>query len=256
MISIVLTTMNYLDVTKNCIESLYANTKVPFNLIVVDASDTRETVEYLESRISECDTIRLDSRYWIAYAWNRGIERAIENGADYICVINNDIEFTPGWLRQLLDIFKITVPMPVGIVGPAVFHKRGNYESPRPNPRGGKIYPTLMLMGCAFVISRKAIRSVGLIDERFINSHDEVEYCSRMWDRGFMVMCNTLSTVIHLGGTVRQENTISKTYQRINKQYNLGVLHPYDNWGILWKERGHNAARKAQVVIDQWNRYY
>ena len=255
--ALVLTTMNYLDITQECLLSLYDSTRIPFHLIVVDASDTTDTVDYISEAFPEADIIRLDSRYWVAYAWNRGIERAMEYGADYIGLLNNDITFRPGWLKPLIDTFSIQTPCPVGMVGPVVYNISGYYESPALDKMSSKVYPVHTLMGCTFLLSKQAIQNTGMVDERYLNSHDEVDYCYRLWGKGYMVMCNTTSRVIHRGGTVRQETNITEAWRAINNRYNLKVLHPYDLWQVVLRDyRKDGTISKYSSIINAWSRYY
>jgi uncharacterized protein YydD (DUF2326 family) len=49
--SIVILTCNQLQYTKKCIESIFQNTRQPYELIIVDNGSTDGTVEYLETEV-------------------------------------------------------------------------------------------------------------------------------------------------------------------------------------------------------------
>ena len=101
--SIIIPVFNRLQLTKQCLDAIIANT--PQNLyevIVVDNASTDGTKNYLSSLNDAFIKI-------ITNKMNLGFAKACNQGAqaastEYILFLNNDTEPQKGWLQPLIDI--------------------------------------------------------------------------------------------------------------------------------------------------------
>jgi len=113
--SIIILTYNQLQYTKKCIESIFQNTRKPFELIVVDNGSTDGTVEYLESEVRDRNRtvvikiIKNSENKGFAGGNNQGIAAAT---GDYILLMNNDVVVTPGRLLLRSTFSPINVRWP------------------------------------------------------------------------------------------------------------------------------------------------
>jgi len=112
IVNIIIVTWNAVDYTKACIESIRKYTSYPYLLTVVDNGSTDGTLEYLRSE----HEVNL-----IANKENLGYGQAIVQGYEFrptplICVMNNDVVVSPGWLESLVSIAKKDPE--IGILGP------------------------------------------------------------------------------------------------------------------------------------------
>ncbi len=73
---------------------------VPHTVLVIDNGSTDGSAELAEQL--GVDVLRLDRNYGFAYAVNRGIEQALQRGAVWIGIVNNDVVPAPDWLEKLL----------------------------------------------------------------------------------------------------------------------------------------------------------
>lgn len=238
--SIIIVTHNNLALTKQCLDSLIAETNYhPYEVIVVDAHSTDETGEYLASR-PEVKTISLEKNFPYSYSLNRGIQAA---RGEYLCFMNNDILIVqPDWLKTLVSCAHDDAE--VGIVGPklcdqsswttdrtAVHRSRlarlitktspirwgEGTQLPRYIYPDGKEYKILVpddtitsctyVMGACFLAKRQLIDAVGFFDEGFFFAYDETDYCVRCWKAGRKVVYNTYAKVVHLVGKTIQAVT-------------------------------------------------
>ena len=96
---IIIVTHNGLEYTKNCIESIEANTQdIPHKYIFVDNNSTDGTLEFLKT-ISNSTIISNKENLGFVKAVNQGLEKIT---AQHIALINNDTIVTPNWLSYLI----------------------------------------------------------------------------------------------------------------------------------------------------------
>jgi cellulose synthase/poly-beta-1,6-N-acetylglucosamine synthase-like glycosyltransferase len=83
------------------LESIYAHTTVPFEMVYVDAGSPPWIAAYLrcEARTRGFRLLRLNHQLFPSAARNRGFAVAT---TEYVVFIDNDVVVTPGWLEALL----------------------------------------------------------------------------------------------------------------------------------------------------------
>lgn len=111
-----------LDVLKACLESLYANTDLPHDLLVFDNGSCPEVLEYLQGEHAEGRIQYLllsDRNLGKGGAWN-----IIFSGApgEIIAYADNDVLFYPGWLSHSIELLE-TYPR-VGMVTARPFNTK------------------------------------------------------------------------------------------------------------------------------------
>jgi N-acetylglucosaminyl-diphospho-decaprenol L-rhamnosyltransferase len=111
-VSVIIPTINQLELTKLCVESVFKNTRdIEHELVVVDNASTDNTVDYLKEK----GIFYLANRenLGVAKAWNQGIKAS---KGEYVCIINNDIVASAGWLSALVEFYEKHTD--AGIVSP------------------------------------------------------------------------------------------------------------------------------------------
>jgi GT2 family glycosyltransferase len=100
-VTIVVVQRESLAHTKASLESIYALTTVPFQLIYVDAGSPPWIASYLhrEARARNFRLLRVAKSLFPSAARNYGFAHA---DTDYVVFIDNDVVVTPGWLEALL----------------------------------------------------------------------------------------------------------------------------------------------------------
>lgn len=253
LVSIIIVTFNNVEYTRFCIWSIYAKTIHPnFELIIVDNASTDGTREYLNSLKEKWNNIKIiinDKNLGFAAANNIGIK---ESKGSYIIFLNNDTIVTRGWISGLIKYLR---GPEVGIVGP-VTNSIGNearIEVSYKNLIEELTYQNILEMGlfakryssrnrgvsfdipvlalyCA-AIRREMIDKIGLLDERFsIGMFEDDDYCMRIRNAGFKVICAEDVFIHHFGG-LSFFKLVPEEYHRIfnenRKKYEL-------KWGIEW----------------------
>lgn len=204
-VSVVVLTYNNLNLTKNCLYSIYKYSNYSnLEVIVVDNFSTDSTRAWLSEFAQTKNNFKLilnDKNSGFSAGNNIGIKQA---SGEYVVVLNNDTFVSPNWIKNLLQHFSNDK---VGMVGP-VTNNIGNqakiivdsyfteadflkvatkihYENL------GKTY--LMSKGAlAFfcvMIRKSVIESVGLLDENFGRGwFEDDDYTLRMRLAGYQAM--------------------------------------------------------------------
>jgi len=107
-LSIIILTYDDLIHTKKCLEYLYKNTLISFELVIVDNGSYPETIEYIEEFKKTKDNIvfyRSDKNLGCVAGRNFGYFLA-DYDSDYICFLDNDIYVRENWLDAYAKCFK------------------------------------------------------------------------------------------------------------------------------------------------------
>ena len=162
-VSIIVLQYNKSDLTLACLESLRA---LDANIIVVDNHSEVEhvkTVEYwIESRkITNYELLITNENLGYSGGNNIGIKYALEHGAEYVLILNNDTVVEPDFLERMLEVQADIVGVEEGIV-----------------------FGFYYLSGVALLIRRDAFAKIGLFDERYFLYYEDVEYSRRAQKAG------------------------------------------------------------------------
>jgi len=97
--SVTFATLNCLNYTQQCIESLLASGVNSSRIVVVDNASTDGTKEYLQQR-GLGDVILNRQNLSCGAAWNQGV---LAQQSEWTIVMNNDIVVAPGFVQRLID---------------------------------------------------------------------------------------------------------------------------------------------------------
>ena len=229
-----------------------------FDLIIIDNGSTDGTVEYLENFAKEHSNIRLilnKENLGYSKANNQGINLALEGNYKYIGLLNNDILFTPDWLKNTLEVFELDKQL--GMVSPRdagrpkIFKKKltsDNYISHYENylKRFKKPFKYMLepLFSCV-IVKREVIEKIGLMDENFTPAFwEDQDYCLRALYAGFSLATSNISFVFHNHSTT-SSGVNSEVYKR-NEQY-FYQKHPLGKW--IWEHKRSNVIKDIKNYI-------
>lgn len=215
VVSVVLNT-NRRDDTCACLASLRANTYADHEIVVLDNGSTDGSVEAIRARFPETEIIRLGENRGYTGNNNIGIRAALDRGADWVFVLNEDVVLAPDCLTQLLAV-AVSDPR-IGILGPMVYHhdepgviqsaggRLGRYwisshfgQNERDRGQFREPRSVEWISGCAILVRRALIEQVGMFDERFFIYWDETDWCVRASRVGWRIVHVPAARVWHKG---------------------------------------------------------
>ena len=119
VISVILNTNRRAD-TLECLSSLARGSYSNHRTIVLDNASTDGSVEAIQAQFPEVQVISLERNLGYTGNNNVGIREAINQGADWVFVLNEDTLVAEDCLAQLVSV--VEGDPGVGIAGPLVYH--------------------------------------------------------------------------------------------------------------------------------------
>lgn len=205
---VVIITYNGLKWIDKCFGSL-RNSEVGLETVVVDNGSSDSTVSYLRKHFPEVVIIENNENQGFAKANNIGIKRALEFGADYIFLLNQDAWIEKNTVSELIKTFSccentgIAVPiqmngsysglddcfsgyLPKEFISDLYFgHLQDHYILPFMN-------------AAAWMISTECVKQVGGFDTLlFYHYGEDDNYCQRIRYHHFNLVLNTRCSFCH-----------------------------------------------------------
>lgn len=178
-VDIVTVVFGNLEITKNYIESVMSNTKIPFRLIVVDNKSDSITVGYLRG----LKDVLKDRLILIENSENLGWIKAVNQGfristAPYVCIMNNDVISSDRWLFNMVNIMDSNPQ--IGLMNPR--WEKGKFEGLR-----GDYIETDWCRGFCILIKREVIDKIGGFDETYgFGYWEDYDYSVRAVKAGYI----------------------------------------------------------------------
>jgi GT2 family glycosyltransferase len=203
VISVILNT-NHKDDTLECLESLKNNSYPNQKVIVLDNHSTDGSTTAVREAYPDVHIVELDENLGYAGNNNVGIQAAMDQGADWIFVLNEDVILDSECIMKLME--GVEKDSRVGIAGPLVYH----YDEPNViQSAGGALgkywesihigqneldrgqfnmtRPVDWISGCAILVRRTAIEQAGLLDKNYFIYWEETEWCIRASKAGWLI---------------------------------------------------------------------
>jgi GT2 family glycosyltransferase len=215
VVTVILNT-NRREDTLACLASLGRGTYANHHIIVLDNASTDGSVEAIRSVFPAVEIIALSDNRGYAGNNNVGIAAALDRGADWVFVLNEDTILDPACLEELIRVGESDSR--IGIVGPMVYHhdepsiiqsaggRLGrNWESQHIAQNQPDIqqftspHAVDWISGCAILVRRAVIEQIGMIDERFFYYWEETEWCLRATRAGWRILHAPRARLWHKG---------------------------------------------------------
>ncbi|OGK62474.1 hypothetical protein A2334_05555 [Candidatus Roizmanbacteria bacterium RIFOXYB2_FULL_38_10] len=211
-VGVVILTHNGQDNIKGCLDSLLKN-RAKMQIIVVDNNSKDKTPKLLREYPSIVTTINRRKNDGYANSNNLGIRYLLKKKCDYILLLNDDTVVNKNLISRLTTLLE--KKKDVGIVSPTIAY----YKHPRKIWfAGGKFNRTFcftqhvkmgddvesstnsytdFVTGCSMMIRSSVFKKVGLLDRRFGYYFEDLDFCLKAYDKGFLTYVLKQSLVLH-----------------------------------------------------------
>lgn len=195
---------NQRDLTCECLGSLAHLDYPNYEIVVVDNGSRDDEATLIQARFPSVTVLKNERNVGFAEGNNVAIRYALEQGADYVLLLNNDTVVEPQMLKRLIEVAESDDQ--IAIVGPKICY----FDEPQTIWSAGGILklrgvPVMLgldetdkgqhdtrrevdwVTGCALLIKSPVVRRIGLIDARYFIYFEENDWCYRAKKAGFKI---------------------------------------------------------------------
>jgi len=239
LVIIVILNWNGIAGTLACLESVYATRDSNFRVIVIDNNSVNNELSIIEQRFPEIIPIQSQTNLGFTGGNNLGIKYALQNGAQYIWLLNNDAIVLPNTLSSLIN--HLEEDPKLGMISPIIIDKNpessyyGSYIDPislkledSKSPEEflsswGKNWKNACLWATALFIRTKSIERLGYLDDRFFAYFEDTDYSLRMNKEGWRISICPSAFVEH--NNQRPDRPLHYFYYMTRNEYLLIKKH-------------------------------
>jgi GT2 family glycosyltransferase len=275
--------------TLDCLASLERMDYTNHEVIVVDNASGDGSAEAIAAAHPAVDVIQTGSNLGYAEGNNVGLREAMERGAEYVLVLNNDTVAESQMLTHL--VAALEADEGIGAAGPTIyFHEapdtiwsaggRFDWRRGKPVLRGLRERDTGQfalvsevdyLPGSAILMRRDTLAQVGGFESRYFMYYEDNDWCFRAGRRGFSVVHVPEARLWHKISLTRQFSAPYISYYHARNRLlflrtagaGLGtwtrvlvfdLFRSLASWTLLRRHRGKRAQRDAlwSGMWDYW----
>ena len=284
VVAIILNWNNARD-TLRCLQSVHASDYAPLRVLVVDNASHDDSLAVIRAHAPDIEVMANAENLGYAGGNNVGIQRAIEHGADYVLLLNDDTVIDPAMVSALVTAARQCPDG--GIFGPKVYSLEepgvllsagaalGRWSELTSRALGcvddgrwDHLTEVDYLWGCALLVSRQAIAAAGMLDPAFFAYHEDIDWCYRIRAAGYKVLFVPQAKAWHPDTRRWREESALVTYymsrnhlQLISKHHlgtgeMLGSLATFArrlvSWSVRpkWRHKRHQRDALARALFD------
>ena len=201
-----------------CLQSVLKTAYRNFHIIMVDNASSDCTPELVRRRFPAVEIVHNTTNVGFAAACNVGICAAMQRGADYVALVNQDVIVDEGWLEPLVDVCERY--QDVAVVSPTQL----DYSGTRLDKSFARVLGTSPeflqdlwqgtvadvyffghTIGAVMLVSRRALMKVGLFDEMFFCYGEDIDFCRRVIYHGCRVAVCSRCSIRHWHSLLRNK---------------------------------------------------
>jgi GT2 family glycosyltransferase len=233
-----------LDLLVRCLVSLWSTAPQASVLVVDDGSPEQSLLAPLAAAVDELgyELIAKDENEGFSRTVNVGLRRALDTGRDAV-LVNADIEFTePGWLERMVARTD-QEGRPAAVVGARLLYPNGSIQhagvflsvrtrafwhrcqyGPADLPEA--LVPALCPVTAALqLIRHETLATVGIYDEEYRMSYEDVDYCLRVFESGRQCIYEPTVCAMHHESVFR-----GRTTPKIEAWQQASAQRLFDKW--------------------------
>jgi len=230
-VSLVVLNYNGLHHLEEYFTSVFSQSRVPDQVIMLDNNSTDTSREYVKKSFPQVTVVHNKTNEATAGGSNRGFEHAV---GDYVIFQSNDLRLDKNCIKRLVDVMEenpligictsVFIKYDVANKGIREVDNAGGIEDVY--GFGMQKYPNELLVnipqqeevffsyGSSFIVRRDIYKRVGGFDERYFTLNDDIDLSWRIRLLGLRVVYDKRSFVYHKGSA-----TLGTLFQRSRKRY-------------------------------------
>lgn len=187
----------------DCVRSILEQGLAPEDIVFVDNASTDGSLALVRAEHPDLTFVENGANLGFGHGVNRGLEVALERGAERVLLVNNDVVLGPRMLAELEAA--MAHDERIAIAGPRVLDRAepervwcaGGALTWRQNlsdlvgfgapdgPAFQGTHPVDYVAGCAMLVRREVFETIGLFDGAYFAYHEDVDFCMTAREAGF-----------------------------------------------------------------------
>ena len=206
LVYVITLTWNQKEDTLGCLESLSRMTYPHCRFLVVDNGSADDTLVAVAREFPDVEIVANHKNLGFQGGFNAGLRYALDRGAEFLFIINNDTYVAPDLLDALLShtndddvgmlapkIYYADEPTRIWSVGgdrhPWTFEMVDKGDNEIDEGQWDEVLERDYLVGCALLMRRSLLQTVGLFDEGYYPIYyEDVDLCVRARAAGFKLL--------------------------------------------------------------------
>ncbi len=214
--------MKWID---KCIHSALSSS-IKSDIFVIDNASSDNTPDYIAKKFPQVHLVKSKKNLGFGAANNIGLQYAIDNGYDYVYLLNQDAWVKDDTFEKLVSIhqkhpeYGILSPIQLEANEQHFDYNFGAIISQWSNEtktcedlffeRKNDVLPIPRIMAAHWLISQKCLRDVGGFSPAFFHYGEDDNYADRVWNKGYKIGIVSIATGIH-----DRENRITTKQKKI-----------------------------------------
>jgi GT2 family glycosyltransferase len=217
-ITIVTVNFNTTEDTNNFLDSL-KQLKTPGYALDTIVVDNGSTEKFLLKKTQQVFLIRSEINTGFTGGYNLGIQEALDKGADYVLIVNNDTILDPDMVTNLANVLESDPE--TGVAIPKIYFAKGHefHKKKYTKDQLGKVFwyaggyfdwanvksvhrgvdevdhgqynileETTFATGCCLLVKKEVFKKVGLFDERYFLYYEDADFSMRVSKAEYSIM--------------------------------------------------------------------
>jgi GT2 family glycosyltransferase len=218
-IGIVTVTYNSAAVIDGFMKSVIAENHQDFILYIIDNSSSDDTLQKISNYQNSLDLrmfiIANKENVGVASGNNQGIKRALDDGCDFVLLINNDVEFDKQLFQKLLSGLQkhqcdMVIPKMYYYDHPQKIWCAGGYfqwwqgyqsrhygEGEIDKGQYDEAKKVSYSPTCCMLIKAGVFDRIGIMDEKYFVYYDDTDFCLRAYEKNISMYYLPTATLLH-----------------------------------------------------------
>lgn len=204
-----------IEYTRDCLTSLKSLEYPDYHILLVDNGSESGDGARLKAGFDEISVLRLEANFGFSGGCNAGIDYCLNQGSDFIWLLNNDAKVYPDTLSQLMQtamdepcsgIVGGVIDEPCGTEAQLSTHGLGTIDFRRARihqeaPVSDSTSQCEWVSGSSMLLRSTAILDAGKFNDDYFLYYEDVELCVRFRRKGWKCLLNPQAHIAHAAGT-------------------------------------------------------
>jgi len=244
-VNILILNWNGEDILNQCIESVFTTDYPNFKVTIIDNGSSDNSINHVQKNYKDLKVIKLENNIGYSRGYNFAFNRLKNNDDEYYCLLNNDTLIKSDTISNLINgtrIFgknNIYCPKILNYYNNHIWYAGGRINkitrtanhiglNEKDSITEFKSSETDFVSGCAFLINKKIINSLGGFDESYGFYYEDVDLCVRAKEFDVKSIYINNSLVYHkISSSFGGRYSIKKIYYRLRST--VKFLHKHNN---------------------------